>query len=387
MEPNRLVMAVLGVPNAGVTTTVNALARQNIPTSNVPFSTVVSAPYGVSEEDARAVQLAAKLDYCAIPANLTFLDTPGVGEQDFWTKTQWADTVLVVCRAFEQNDVVHLEDTVDPVRDLEMLWAAIVEKDLAHVEGIGGKKKKDAFTQEVLEKLAVLLKSGEPVRSAKWTTREEDVIIPLKLVSAKPLVYLINLTEEDFARQKNKWLPKVAKWVKEHDPEAQVVPYSASVEEYLAGLDEAAVQAHIEQIGAKKSMRARILEAGYAAAQVTRFYTVTNDVRVWAVSSGTRAKSAAACIHSDFEHGLQTVEVAAFDEYMGETKLHQKGKDYVVLDGDIIHFKVKPGGSPSNKCSSPQNKGKSPLSKGKSPSKQGRSPPSKDAPNHLFEAH
>jgi len=222
-------------------------------------------------------------------------------------------------------------------------------------------KHKDEFLQQCLEKLATCLQAGTPVRHGVWTSREEDVIILHRLTTCKPIVYLINLTEADFARQKNKWLAKTYRWIKEHDPGAPIVPYCATFEERLQSLegDEDRLEC-MKEVGVTKSMRDRMVDAGYEATGTIRFYTKLNGVAmVWSVPMGVKAPQAAGTVHTDLEAPFAGVEVTSFGEYTSEEneaalkqagKIHQKGKDYVISDGDVIHFKST--GSPKSKPNS-----------------------------------
>lgn len=196
-------------------------------------------------------------------------------------------------------------------------------------------------------------------RSGNWKAAEVEILNEFQFLTAKNVVYLVNMSERDFVRQKNKWLPKIAQWVKENNP-GPVIPYSAKFEMALAELpDDASKAQYLQEVGAQKSMMDKIITAGYTALHLIHFFTCGEDeVKCWTIRAGTKAPQAAGHIHTDFEKGFICAEVYKYEdlaEHGSEMnvkaagKLLQKGKDYVVEDGDCIFFKFNPSGGGAGK--------------------------------------
>lgn len=378
-KPNHFVAAVIGLPNAGKTSTVNALTGLLLPTSITPLQTIEASLHTVAVPNPRCDLLAAKLGGPpAPPTMMTFIDTVAMNNSDVegedvnmesWSQLQQADVLFHVCRAFEADEVAHMEGAVDPIRDLEALQSELVVADLSYVKSQVVKRQrhpKGDYALEVFEKALICLELGTPLRHASWTGREEAVLVPHSLLTSKPMAYFINLTERDFVRQKNKWLARIHRWVQTHDALAPIVPYCATLEETLQSLSSFERASYMEELGAKNSMLEKMVEAAHLATGSTRFYTTMNGVPIsWDVPAGTRAPQAAGVVRSDLQNAFQGVDVVTFSDYCSEDpevrnggKLHHKGKDYVVNEGDILHFKTQAKGmkSPVHKASTPKNK-------------------------------
>ena len=262
--------------------------------------------------------------------------------------------------SFDDADVVHVEDRVDPVADLEIIHDELRTKDLERARGIvkdfrDREKKPPPMTKEQKEEMAAAvaveawLESGKDVRFGDWNAKEVDFLNAHPMITAKPVVYLVNLTEKAYVTKKSKWLPKVHAWVQEHggDP---IIPFSGSLESRLFEMPEDEKAKELEQLGENvTSALSKIITAGFKAVQLQYFFTAGEDeVKCWQIRKGTKAPQAAGAIHTDFERGFICAEVMKFDELKelgteaavkAAGKYRQEGKGYVVGDSDIIYFK------------------------------------------------
>jgi len=274
--------------------------------------------------------------------------------------------------SFDDADVVHVEDRVDPVADLEIIHDELRTKDLERARGIvkdfrDREKKPPAMTKEQKEEMAAAvaveawLESGKDVRFGDWNAKEVDFLNAHPMITAKPVVYLVNLTEKAYVTKKSKWLPKVHAWVQEHggDP---IIPFSGSLESRLFEMPEDEKAVELDRLGKEvagpgadgkpavvTSALNKIITAGFKAVQLQYFFTAGEDeVKCWQIRKGTKAPQAAGAIHTDFERGFICAEVMKFDELKelgtesavkAAGKYRQEGKGYVVGDSDIIYFK------------------------------------------------
>lgn len=277
-----------------------------------------------------------------------------------------------VVRAFDNDEVLHVDDSVDPVRDLNTIQSELCKKDLdiltkaivaeeAIVRKAGGKFKMLPLFYETTSKIKALLEQDKPVRDGEWTSAEIELINEkLSLITTKPVIYLVNLTMKDYLRQKCKYLPKVAEWVKAHGGTmADVIPFSVEFEEKLWGMreDPAAQKAWLEEVKVPSKL-GKITNEGFNRLGLQYYFTAgEKEIRCWPIKRGTLAPQAAGVIHGDFERGFIKGEIVAFEDFKNlcdgkkslapikaAGKYRQEGKSYVVQDGDICHwqFNVAP---------------------------------------------
>eukprot|EP00850_Spirogloea_muscicola_P018838 SM000177S03171 [mRNA] locus=s177:27542:32098:+ [translate_table: standard] len=265
--------------------------------------------------------------------------------------------------AFDDADVIHVDDIVDPIRDLETIHEELRLKDIefmdARIQTLEKDLKRSNDKQmkldlECCQKVMEWLKDGKDVRLGDWKMAEVELLNTYQLLTAKPVVYLVNLTEKDYQRKKNKWLPKIHAWVQEHGKDP-ILPFSGILEQKLADMppDEAAKYCQENDI---QSALPKIIKTGFAAINLIYFFTVGPDeVRCWQIRKLSKAPQAAGTIHTDFERGFICAEVMKFEDLkeLGNEaavkaagKYKQEGKNYVVQDADIIQFKfnVSSGG-------------------------------------------
>ncbi|EGR30752.1 hypothetical protein IMG5_124180 [Ichthyophthirius multifiliis] len=324
---NTLKMGIVGLPNVGKSTTFNLLSKLNIPAENYPFCTIDPNLAKVYVDDQRFHKLCEMHQpKSKIPATLSIMDiaglVPGASKGEglgnaFLSHIRETDGIFHVVRAFDDPEIAHTENEVDPINRFN------------------DKESKDE--KEVLDKVDILLKQKKWVFSANWLPFEVEIINKYMFLTAKTVVYLVNLSAEDFQKKKNKWLPKIKDWVTNNCP-GEMIPYSADYEKKL-----------IETNDTKNSMMSRIIRTGYKALDLIYFFTAGPDeVRAWTIREDTKAPQAAGVIHTDFEKGFICAEIMKYDDYVAagsenalksEGKYYQKGKDYVVQDADIIFFK------------------------------------------------
>ncbi|CAO3613013.1 unnamed protein product [Mucor hiemalis] len=370
---NNLKIGVVGLPNVGKSTFFNALTNASAAAENYPFCTIDPEESRVSVPDERFDWLCKHYKPAKeIPAFLTVIDIAGLVKgaasgaglgNAFLSHIKAVDAIFHVVRAFDEADVIHVEGELDPIRDMEIIREELRLKDeefltkqateLANAArriGNGGnaqdklKKEEAATVAKVLE----WVKEGKDVRHGTWTNKEIDVINGLHLITAKPVIYLANLSEKDFIRKKNKWLPKIKAWIDANSAGDPMIPYSGAYE-YRLTLSEPEEKIAIQKETGAPSVLPKIIVMGYAALQLIYYFTGGPDeVRAWTIRKNTKAPGAAGVIHSDFERGFIMAETMKYEDLkeLGSEgavkaggKYMQKGKEYVVEDGDIIFFK------------------------------------------------
>jgi len=307
-----------------------------------------------------------------VPANLTVYDIAGLTRgsstgaglgNSFLSHIRAVDAIFQVVRCFDDAEIIHIEGDVNPTRDLDIISEELRLKDIEFVEKalenqkkktrMGGQsleQKKARQEQESIEKILAWLNDGKDVRKGNWSPKEVEVINPLFLLTAKPVVYLVNLSERDFVRKKNKHLPKIAEWIKEHAAGDPIIPVSVSYEERLTRFEtEAEAKKEQEAVGAE-SVIPKLITQMRKTLQLGSFFTTgTDEVRQWTIRNGTKAPQAAGVIHGDFEKTfIQAIvynfsllkELGDESEVKAKGKIMTKGKDYVVEDGDILLIKA-----------------------------------------------
>lgn len=281
----------------------------------------------------------------------------------FLSHIKAVDAIFHVVRAFDEPDVIHVEGELDPLRDLEIIREELRLKDIEFISrqatelanaarriGNGGnaqdkaKKEEAATVQKVLE----WVQAGNDVRHGTWTNKEIEIINGLHLITAKPVIYLANLSEKDFIRKKNKWLAKIKGWVDTNSAGDLMIPYSGSYESRLTQATPEE-KLEIEKETGATSVLPKIIVQGYNSLQLCYYFTCgPQEVRAWTIRKNAKAPQAAGVIHSDFERGFIMAEIMKYDDLKelgtesavkAAGKYMQKGKDYVVEDGDIIFFK------------------------------------------------
>jgi ribosome-binding ATPase len=359
---------IVGLPNVGKSTLFNALIQTAVAqAANYPFCTIEPNVGEVAVPDPRLDKLAALAKSATIvPTRLTFVDIAGLvrgaskGEglgNQFLAHIREVDAIVHVVRCFEDPDVTHVENRIDPVADIETIETELMLADLDSLErrldGLEKKAKgsdKEALeakeTLDLVNRALVLLRQGQPARLIERKPEEEKAFHALGLLSSLPTLYVCNV-EEAAAATGNAFSRQVEARAKAEG--AGCIVISAKIESEIAVLPRAERAEFLAAIGLEETGLDRLIRAGYALLHLVTFFTAgPKETRAWTVARGARAPQAAGVIHTDFERGFIRSETIAYEDYVtlgGEAgardagKFRLEGKDYVVADGDVLHFR------------------------------------------------
>jgi GTP-binding protein YchF len=356
---------IVGLPNVGKSTLFKALTETAAAqAANYPFCTIEPNVGDVAVPDTRLDQLAViGKSEKIIPTRLTFVDIAGLvrgaskGEglgNQFLANIREVDAIAHVVRCFEDSDVTHVEGKIDPVADIETIETELMLADLDSLERrvdalekkVRGNDREAKETLELVQRSLVLLREGKPARSVERKPEEEKTFQMLGLLTAKPVLYVCNV-EEASAATGNAYSAKVEARARKESAVAVVI--SAKIESEIAVLSKEERADYLEAVGLKEPGLDRLIRKGYELLHLVTYFTVgPKEARAWTITVGTKAPQAAGVIHTDFERGFIRAETIAYDDYValaGEAgardagKLRLEGKDYVVADGDVMHFR------------------------------------------------
>ncbi len=359
-------LGIVGLPNVGKSTLFNAITNAGAQSANYPFCTIEPNVGTVAVPDKRLDRLAEMYEpEKYTPATIEFVDIAGLvkgaskGEglgNKFLANIREVDAIVHVVRCFENDDIIHVEGSIDPARDIEVIDLELILSDMEVLDRRIDKTKKllkgDKSYQtelELLERVREALDAGKPARSVSCSEEESAVLSTVNLLTFKPVIFAANLSEKDFADglENNPRLAAVQKIADEQH--AAVLPICAETEAQIAGMDPEEKELFLADMGLTESGLDRLIAACYDLLGLMSYLTAGKpEVRAWTIQKGTRAPQAAGKIHSDFERGFIRAEVISFDDLMAcgsmaaareKGLVRSEGKEYVMQDGDIVHFR------------------------------------------------
>ena len=361
-----LTAGIIGLPNVGKSTLFNAITKKNILAANYPFATIEPNIGIVTVPDKRMQTLEDMyIPERTIPTTYEFRDIAGLvkgasnGEglgNKFLSHIREVDAVVEVVRCFDDNNIIHVDGNIDPIRDIEIINVELIMSDLEIIDNRITKIEKKALTTknkadlkelDLIKRIKNNLNQNIPARKLSFDEEEQKILSSFNLITLKPIIYVTNVSEQDIQNKGNEYVNKVFEYAKQEGSEAVMI--CAKIESELAELNDDDKKLFLDELGIDESGLDKLIKKTYSLLGLATYFTVGSDeVKAWTFKKGMKAPACAGLIHTDFERGFIRAEVMSYVDlikYKSENnvkeagKMRLEGKDYIVQDGDICHFR------------------------------------------------